>query len=194
MRIISGIYKGKKFDMPSGIRPTQDKVRKAFFDTVQDWEGVSLLELYAGSGAMGLEAASRGAKEVVMVEAARASQEAIRGKLEALKASRCTLLPWEAERAVTAFAKEGRTFDVVFFDPPYYQDLAKKTLQLLGAYVIVPHHGLVVAQHHKKEPLPEALGELTLFRQSRYGDTFLSYYRRQGEQGNVPKSDLSGDF
>ncbi len=189
MRITTGIYKGRKIVMPQGIRPTQDKVRKALFDILGDIKGLSFLELFAGSGAVGLEAISRGAVQVVLVEAQRASLEAIEKNIASLGVKDCTVFPIAAAKAVGSLEKAKKSFDIVFLDPPYDKNRAsaqkspdeeesatKKTLQMLGACDIVTPDGLVVAQHFKNDDVPERAGKLELLRQSRYGDTVLSFY------------------
>jgi len=178
MRIICGKYKGKAIKMPAGIRPTQNKVRKALFDILGDIEGLSFLELFAGSGAVGFEALSRGAAELVFVEANRACQLAIRKNIKALNAVSCSLLALEARETIKRLHRDKREFDIVFMDPPYYMELAKKTLQTLVAYDILAPNGFIVIQHFKKDNLPGALGVFALFRQSRYGDTLLSFYKK----------------
>ena len=193
MRIIAGKYKGRTIKMPKKIRPTQDKVRKALFDILGEMEGVSFLELYSGSGAVGFEALSRGAAELALVEYDPDCVLAIKKNIEGLKVVSCRLYPLEAEKAVISFFKDKRKFDVIFMDPPYYKGLAtpnlkgkvgvplsaaKKTLQILGAYDILAPDGLLISQHFKKDSLPETAGDLKLFRQSRYGDTVLSFYRK----------------
>jgi len=174
MRIITGIYKGKFIVMPKGIRPTQNVVRKAVFDILGDIEGLSFLELFAGSGAVGLEAKSRGVSELVFVESNRECILALNKNIEALKVKDCSLYPRQAEEAIKDLYKQQRKFDLVFLDPPYYQDLTKKTLQTLGACDILSPNGLIVVQHFKKDPLPDTLGDLNLLRQSKYGATLLS--------------------
>lgn len=164
--------------MPKNIRPTQDKVRKALFDILGNIEGLSFLELFAGSGAVGFEAVSRGVAELVLVEPNSDCLLAIRKNIGALKIKACALYPQEAERALAVLHKEGRTFDIIFLDPPYYGDTPKKILQALGGYDMLNKYGFVVAQHFKKDILPDNAGELTLFRQNRYGDTVLSFYRK----------------
>jgi 16S rRNA (guanine(966)-N(2))-methyltransferase RsmD len=200
MRITTGKYKGRNIAMPKGIRPTQDKVRKAIFDILGDIEGLSFLELYAGSGAVGFEALSRGASEAVMVEYNRDCQLAIKENIETLKDNACSLYPHEAEKAIFWLHKNGRRFDIIFLDPPYYVgntfrvlqvpqgvSLAKKTLQTLGAYDILSPNGLVIAQHFKRDELPEECGQLVLVKEAKYGDTVLSIYRKE----HVSGSDIS---
>ncbi|MFA4888445.1 MAG: 16S rRNA (guanine(966)-N(2))-methyltransferase RsmD [Candidatus Omnitrophota bacterium] len=178
MRIISGAYKGKAIKQPLGIRPTQNKVRKALFDILGDIQGLSFLELFAGSGAVGFEAASRGAKGLALVEDNRACQLAINKNIAALGLTNCRLYSKEAIAAIKALHKEQRRFEIIFFDPPYYSDVGKKTLQTLEAYDILAPNGFIIAQHFKKDVLPEPLGDLILFKQSHYGDTVLSFYRK----------------
>ena len=166
--------------MPKGIRPTQDKVRKALFDILGDIEGLSFLELFAGSGVVGFEAVSRGVAELVLVECNRDCQLAIKKNIESLKLTACDLYPFEAEKAIKGLHKDKRKFDIIFLDPPYYEGTSKKTLQMLGAYDILTPQGLVVVQHFKKDDLPDDLGVFSLFRTAKYGDTMLSFYRKAG--------------
>ena len=185
MRITTGKYKGRKLKAPFGIRPTQDKVRKAVFDILGDIEGLTFLELFAGSGAVGFEALSRGAKGVILVEANPDSISVIKENLAILKPENCILYPSESQKVIENLYKSRKTFDIIFFDPPYRQDLAKKTLQTLEACDILAPDGLIVAQHFKKENLPENLGVLTLIRQYTYGDTLLSLYRKEDRSQNT---------
>ncbi len=183
MRIITGKYKGRVIQMPAGIRPTQDKVRKALFDILQDTSGLSFLELFAGSGAVGIEALSQGAQEVLFVEQDSRRAEKIKHNLSVLGLSAYRVLGMDVLRAIKQLKQENKKFDIIFLDPPYYkgpnslaESLTKKTLQTLSDYDILSADGFVITQHFKKDNLPDALGVLTLFRQSRYGDTLLSFY------------------
>jgi 16S rRNA G966 N2-methylase RsmD len=124
MRITTGQYKGRLIKMPKGIRPTQDKVRKAIFDILGDIEGLSFLELFAGTGAVGIEAVSRGVKELTLVEYNRDCLLAIKKNIESLKVKNCRLYPKEAEAAIQALHKDKKVFDLIFFDPPYHNSLA----------------------------------------------------------------------
>ena len=188
MRITTGKYKGRNLERPRGIRPTQDKTRKALFDILGDIEGLSFLELFAGSGAVGLEALSRGAGELALVERNPDCLLALKKNVEALKITQnCAIYPIDSQKAIENFHQKRKSFDMIFLDPPYYQDLAKKTLQTLEAYDILSPNGLIVVQHFKKENLPEGPGVLTLFRQYKYGSAVLSFF----EKKHVPDSDIS---
>ncbi|MFH1414014.1 MAG: 16S rRNA (guanine(966)-N(2))-methyltransferase RsmD [Candidatus Omnitrophota bacterium] len=195
MRITSGKYKGRVLKTPKEIRPTQEKVRKAVFDILGDIEGLSFLELFAGSGAIGFEAVSRGAGELTLVEHNRICFAAINKNIEYLKISNCRVFCLDVERAVKSLHKNKKQFDIIFLDPPYYNDLvpplrseltvtkfscslAKKTLQMLGAYDILAACGLVIVQHFKKDDLSSSLDNLTILKQATYGDTVLTFYRK----------------
>ena len=164
--------------MPAGIRPTQNKVRKAVFDILGDIAGLSFLELFAGSGAVGFEAASRGAAEITLVEDNRNALKAIKDNIGSFDITYCNLCSFDAEKAIQFFSKEKRRFDIIFMDPPYYVGMSKKTLQMLGGYDILAPNGLLVVQHFKKDELPDKSGSLELIKRSMYGDTLLCVYRK----------------
>lgn len=180
--------------MPSAIRPTQNKVRKALFDILGDIQGLSFLELFAGSASVGFEAVSRGIAELVLVEQNYVSQSAIKENIRLLKLDDCRLYPYKADKAIQLLQREKKQFNIIFLDPPYYkgpdfrqrlssqpdraESLAKKTLQMIGAYDILAPNGLLVAQHFKKDILPQAIGNLTRFKEAAYGDTLLSFYNK----------------
>jgi 16S rRNA (guanine966-N2)-methyltransferase len=205
MRVITGKFKGRNINMPKGIRPTQNKVRKALFDILGDIEGSSFLDLYAGSGAVGLEALSKGASQVIFVEKDKRYTQIIKKNLrfsdsrlptfdsgslpESNIQHRATVITMDALRAISLFTGNRKKFDIVFIDPPYYRDLAKKTLKTLSRCDIVSHYGLIICQHYKKDKLPETAGDLRLIKQSRYGDTLLSFYQKiySGEESNKSK-------
>lgn len=178
MRIISGKYKGRTIKMPKGIRPTQDKVRKALFDTLGDIEGLSFLDLFAGSGAVGLEALSQGAKEVIFVEENKRCLQKLKENLSSLSSLGYRVIELDVFAAIKQLGQKDKQFDIIFLDPPYYKEMAKKTLQTLASYDILTATGLVIIQHFKKDNLPSRTGDLSLFRQARYGDTVLSFYKR----------------
>lgn len=202
MRITTGKYKGRQIKLPKGTRATQEKVRKAIFDILGDIKGLSFLELFAGSGAVGFEAISRGVKNLVLVEYNRDCLMAINKNIETLALNSCSVYPKEAAHAIDLLHKNKSRFDIIFMDPPYYKDtasspiiqkelpgsfrlkeepggsLSKKTLQMLAGYDILTPQGLIIIQHFKKDMLPEVAGSLILFRQAYYGDTVLSFYRK----------------
>ena len=171
--------------MPAHIRPTPNLVRKAIFDILgQDLEGDEVLELFAGSGALGLEALSYGADRVVLVEKDEKCLKVIETNIGLLKrgkagaeAVHCEVYGLDAFAAVKFFAQKGRKFDIVLLDPPYDRELGKKALNHLEAYDILHATSVVVVQHIRREILPERSGRIVLFREEDYGATRLSFYR-----------------
>lgn len=179
MRIIAGKYRGRVIKMPPGIRPMQDKVRKSLFDILKgSIEGVRFLDLFAGSGAVGIEALSRGAKEAVSVEKDLRCIKVIESNLSSLGCPIKNIIGLDACRAIEKLNQMRRKFDIIFLGPPYYQGMAKKTLQTLSDYDILTPKGLLVIQHFKKDDLPDRLGVFNLFRQEQYGDTLLTFYSK----------------
>lgn len=181
IRITTGIYKGRKLYIPKNIRPTQNITRKAIFDILGDIRGLSFLDLFAGSGAVGIEAASRRAKEVFFVENNSKVVCVLKKNLTYLSESAYVFFPLDVEVALKNFYKEGLKFDIIFLDPPYPrkgESIAKKTLQFLSSYDILTPLGLVVVQHFKKDYLPEKLGVLNLFKIYFYGGSALSVYEK----------------
>ncbi len=186
MKIIAGHYKGRNFYMPEGIRPTQNLTRKALFDLLgQDLAGLTFLDLFAGSGGVGLEAISRGAEKVTFVEKDERNSQLIRQNLDLLgvpllgrdRQAVYEVLEGDAFASIKRFSAGGRKLDIVFADPPYGLGLAKKMLKTLGAYDIVTANCVVVIQHEKEEILPGSQGNLHRSEQRKYGSTVLSIYK-----------------
>ncbi len=185
MKILSGFLRGRHFYMPYGIRPTLDVIRKSLFDTLgQDMDGVSFLDLFGGSGSVGLEAMSRGAQSVVWVEKDPKCVKVIEENLVSLapvhldkRVTSFDVIRSDAFAAIKAFTRQGKKFHVVFVDPPYSRELAKKALKTLYAHDILHPNSFVIFQHDKREVLPEAHGTLSLFKQKKYGTSLLTFYQ-----------------
>ena len=181
MKILGGKYKGRNFYMPAGTRPTQNVLRAAIFDLLgHDLSGLSFLELFAGSGAVGLEAISRGADEVVMVGHNDLNAKTIRENGELLGidwGGQFSLIHADAFISVKRLSEEQRQFDIVFIDPPYGRKLAKKTLKLLDRSDILHPQSLVLLQCEVSEKfeIPESFKVLT---QRRYGSSYLTLLQR----------------
>ena len=176
MKIIGGQYKGHNFFMPAGIRPTQNIVRKALFDLLgQDLSGLTFLDLFAGSGAVGFEALSRGAQSCTFVERDIKCVKMI-GRNAKIFNSPYEIIEKDAFFTIKELAREGRKFDIIFLDPPYGQTLAKKALKTLGAYVIVHPASWVVVQHQRGERLLPKSGQLKIIQEKQYGGSVLSLY------------------
>jgi len=180
LRVIGGELGGRRLLVPRGgkVRPTSDLVREAIFNILGPvWIYQRVLDLFAGTGALGIEALSRGAVEAVFVEQGRSALKFIRGNLDALNlTSRAMVLPVAAKRGIKVLAEKGEKFDLIFMDPPYGKDLVGVTLQEIAQRGILSLTGVIVAEHSSIESasFPQSL-ELSL--QRRYGDTAISIYR-----------------
>jgi len=173
--------------MPAGIRPTPNIVRKALFDLLgQDLTGMTFLELFAGSGAVGFEAISRGAQSCIFVERDAKCVELIERNAKIFNINPVYppqgILSYEIREedafpAIKKLAREGKIFDIIFLDPPYGVELAKKALKTLGAYGIVHPVSVIVVQHDKRERLPSESGKLKIVQERQYGGTMLSLYQ-----------------
>lgn len=182
MKIITGKLKGRNIYMPKDIRPTQNLVRKAVFDLLgQDMSGQSILDVFAGSGAVGLEAISCGAEHVSFIEKQAKNAKIIEKNADLLDVaiSQIEIYQGDAFRTIKELAAENMKFNCVFIDPPYGRELAKKSLKTLGCYDIVHPNCVVIIQHEKREILPEESGRFLAFRRRKYGSTFLSLYKLQ---------------
>lgn len=190
MKVLGGKFRGRNIYMPEDIRPTQNVVRKAVFDIIgHDWDGFSVLELFAGSGAVGIEALSRGAEHCTFVEKDPKSSEIITENLQrvgiatteislsSVDSGLYSIIQSDAFATIKQLSGQKKTFDIVFIDPPYGRDLAKKSLKTIGAYDILHSNSTLVLQHDKKEILPEDSGRFSIVKQKNYGGSVLSIYQ-----------------
>ncbi len=187
MRIVGGIYKSRQINMPKGvdIRPTQDKVRQAIFNILGDVSEKTVLELFAGSGAFGIEAISRGAKSATFVDNNFRCIQTIRSNLEMLgvDSSKYNTIKADALTAPSRLAADGKKFDIIFLDPPYYKDMAKKCLIKIDYYDILSPIALVLAEHFKKDALDAQLNGLLFVDERRYGDTLITIFKSTLKSG-----------
>lgn len=187
MRVVSGEYRSRIIKPPQGaeIRITRDEVKAALFNILgTKIVGAKFLDLYAGSGNVGIEALSRGASRVVFVDKDNKCINAVHNNLNSLQIKdldKAEVLKKDALKALYLLEKREEKFDFVFIDPPYYRDFAKKSLIRLSDCDILSQLALVVIEHYKKDILPQDSGNLVLMKQHTYGDTVLSFYRRAAE-------------
>lgn len=183
-RIIAGSLKGRPLKAPKGLetRPTGARVKQTLFDILAPvLSGCRFLDAFAGSGAIGLEALSRGAARVVFVDSSAPAIKAVQGNLALLHGlGEAQVFRQDSRIALAALADNGVRFDVVYLDPPYASDLYEEALQQIGEMGLLEPQGVAVAEHFHKKQLPETIGDLVRSRQVRVGDHYLSFYRLQG--------------
>ena len=181
VKVISGTLKGSTLKLPkSGVRATQERVKKSFFDILGDRvKDAVVLDLFAGTGNLGIEALSRGALRATFVEWETASVRFLRENLSRLGLSgRADVLQENCFKAIRRLSRQGAKFDIIFVDPPYNIEVTTKFLRSLNSCDILNPSALVVVRHPRQQPLLEEEGSLRLIRQERYGDTLVSFYKR----------------
>jgi 16S rRNA (guanine966-N2)-methyltransferase len=181
VRIIGGEFKGRRLLVPHGrrIRPTSDRVREAIFDILGPvWTFQRVLDLFAGTGSLGIEALSRGADEVVFVEQGKGALTILKGNLKALRLkSRAWVLPLTAKRGIAVLGEREEAFDLIFMDPPYGKGLGGRTIEEIARRSIINSAGVIVIEHSSKEEIIPSAG-LELSQQRRYGDTSVSFFHK----------------
>jgi 16S rRNA (guanine(966)-N(2))-methyltransferase RsmD len=187
MRVIAGQYRRRTLRSLPGreIRPTADRLRETLFNVLSAGDPAALaasvwVDFYAGTGAVGIEALSRGARMVHFVESSKAAAELIAENLKSLGIARgFQIANVEAGKALRQLEEAGNVADLVFLDPPYsMQDEYAKTMAVLAESKLLGKQSLVVAEHDKRFDPGEAFGELRRYRKLVQGDATLSFYRR----------------
>jgi len=179
MRIISGTSKGRKLITPKrySIRPTSDRVKESLFNILGgEVEGKVVLDLFAGTGNLGIEALSRGAMRVIFVEKGRQALRLIQSNLNQFGlADRSDIIPKDVSRAIGILKQREECFDLILMDPPYEKGLIQRTLMKLHTHPIYHTGSMLVIEHNRREPLPRILYGWNLIRQQKIGDTLLSF-------------------
>ena len=166
-------------------------MRQAVFNIISSSVSETrVLDIFAGSGAYGLESVSLGAKEVVFIEKDRSVSAVIRENIRLLGEENSTrVIVKDVFKALELLGRNGDKFDLIFCDPPYNVNMAKKTLILVNRYDILNHFGLMVIEHHRDESIPSFEGNVFICKQKTYGKTLISILKK-----NDKKSNISGNF
>ncbi|MDP2970457.1 MAG: 16S rRNA (guanine(966)-N(2))-methyltransferase RsmD [Deltaproteobacteria bacterium] len=178
MRIISGTSRGRRLATPRGhaLRPTSDRVKESIFNILgEEVEGKIVLDLFAGTGNLGIEALSRGAKKTFFVERARESLRMIqRNLLQCSFSGQAEIIPKEVNRAIGILEASGESFDLILMDPPYEKGWIQRTLVKLNNHNIYHEGSVLVIEHGRREPLPQKTGRWAVIKQRMIGDTIIS--------------------
>ncbi len=176
MRVITGTARGRRLISPEGldVRPTTDKVKESLFNIIQfDLEGAVVLDLFSGSGQLGIEALSRGAEKVVFVDSSRKSLDVVKKNIDLCKFSDKSVAV--LSDAFTFLKTTKEKFDIVFLDPPYRKKLCDASLELLSD--CLNKNAVVICETEVDEVLPENCGKLFLEKEYNYSSIKLSVYR-----------------
>jgi len=179
MRVISGTSKGKRLATPKGqaLRPTSDRVKESIFNILGELvERKVVLDLFAGTGNLGIEALSRGAQKALFVEKGRAATRLIQKNIyQCGFVGRTEIIPKDVNRAIGILHQRGEIFDLILMDPPYEKGLIEKTLEKLQSQKIYHEDTILIVEHDRREPLPQRSEGWKLVRQRRTGDTVVSF-------------------
>lgn len=181
MRIITGKARGLKLTTPKNmdVRPTSDRVKESLFNIIgTKIVGTRVLDLFAGTGNLGLEAWSRGAEKVVFIDESQASLQLVHSNITKAKAEKETkVLKGNAVKVIADLAARGERFDFIFCDPPYNKGLPAQIIEQVAKYEIVVPGGYLVVEHSQHEILPELPLKLEIIRSEKYGETLISFLR-----------------
>ena len=179
MKITSGKYKYRKLELPRGIRPTTEKVREAVFSMASAWlEGAAVMDMFAGSGALGLEALSRGAEHCYFSEASRANVKVLLSNIANCGAGEeSTVINSDYQAAIKKLGGLGITLDVVFMDPPYEETAYyEKGMNLLQENGLLDEGALLIAEHLYDNKLSDTYGNLHRIKEKKYGSIGVDVY------------------
>lgn len=188
MRIITGVAKGAKLKAPKGldVRPTTDRVKESMFNILANLElptgrnaisGANVLDLFAGTGNLGLEALSRGAAHALFIDHSQVSLAATNDNILHAKLDKAAeVRRGDSLKTLDKLSLTETVFSLVFVDPPYNQGLVNRVLQKLDRTTLIEQGGIIVVEHSKHESLDTDWQHLKLIRQERYGETFVAFY------------------
>jgi 16S rRNA (guanine(966)-N(2))-methyltransferase RsmD len=179
MRIISGVSKGRRLTTPKGhgVRPTSDRVKESIFNILGgEVAEKAVLDLFAGTGNLGIEALSRGARRALFVEKGRQAIRLIQRNLAQCGVEgRSEILPKDVNRAIGTLKEKGEIFDLILMDPPYGKGWVGRTMNKLQSEIIYHEDSILIIQHDRREPLPDIADRWTLIRERKIGDTVISF-------------------
>ena len=179
MRIITGTSKGRRLVTPKNqsVRPTSDRVKESIFNILgRDVEGKVVLDLFAGTGNLGIEALSRGAEKALFVEKGRQAIRLIQRNISQCgMQERSEILSRDVCRAIGILSRRGESFDLILMDPPYAKGLIQETLTKLLSTRIYHDGTILLIEHDRREPLPEKVEGWSVMRRQEIGDTVISF-------------------
>ena len=182
MRIIAGSARGHRIKAPdgSGTRPTTDKIREAMFSILFDKVvDAKVLDIFAGTGAIGIESLSRGAKSAIFIDHNHICCDIIRENLDKTKLkSNATVFCNDSFRAMEMLSKKGEKFDIIFIDPPYFEGYFDKILGCISEKELLEDNGILVVEKHVTVEMEEEHVGFEMFKEKRYGEILLCFYRK----------------
>lgn len=181
MRIIAGKAKGRKLIPPATMetRPTLDRVKEAMFSMIQGYiPDAVVVDVFAGTGSLGLEAASRGAKEVYLVDKSPVTFPLLKENVNNLKFQDfCTPLNMDSYEALRSLAKKEKKFDIIFIDPPYCKEMIPEAIKIVKENDMLVKDGIIVTKIDTVEEIYDGYEDIKLIRSKKYGNTTVCFYQ-----------------
>lgn len=184
MRIIAGEAGGRRLATPKGthIRPVLDQVKESIFNILFDVQNLRVLDLFAGTGSIGLEAVSRGAGKAVFVDNDREAISIIRENIKRCRFEKKTnLVPRHIDIAIKMLSKKNEKFDLIFIDPPYLKGLVVSTINKVFESGLLAEDGLIITEHHPKEPVRNLAKGIEISDQRKYGQTMITFLKKASD-------------
>lgn len=182
MRIITGEYRGRRLESPAGydVRPTSDKVKEAVFNIIMNevWDA-TCVDLFAGTGNMGLEALSRGAKKCYFGDNSRESINLIKNNVKMCRAEdKSVIIAGDYSKIL---GRINEKVDIFFLDPPYKDGLYENCLEIIDSLDLLSEEGIIVAEHGVRDYVPETVGSLEIIKERKYGKIMVTIYAKKSE-------------
>lgn len=183
MRIITGIAKGRVIKAPEGLntRPTSDRVKESFFNIIsKKIYGARTLDLFSGTGNLGLEAISRGAEVCTFVESNNSAYKILAMNIEALGfVSSSELYKRDAFDTLEMLGKSNKKYDIIFLDPPYSMGLVEKSIKKISELKILRKDGIIISECDEKDIIPEKIYDIKIYRAEKYGRTKIYFWNEE---------------
>lgn len=186
MRIIAGRARGRKLLSPATYetRPTLDRVKEAMFSMIQGYiPDATVVDVFAGTGSLGLEAASRGAKECYLFDKSSVTFPILKKNIYNLKFEDfCHPLNIDAYEGLKILAKKGKVFDIIFIDPPYCKEMIPEAIKVIKENNMLDNNGIIVTKIDSIEEIYEGYENIILTKSRKYGNTTVCFYKIKGEE------------
>lgn len=180
MKIISGKYKGRVlegFDI-AGTRPTMDRVKESLFAMIQSYlEDATVLDLFAGSGNLGIEALSEGAQEIYLVDKNKKACQVIKRNINKIGIEASDIFCGDYKSALKKYQEQSIKFDIIFLDPPYQTDLVKKSMEVIEKYELLSKNGIIVAESNTLDKII-CSDKLEIVKSKKYGDKVVAILKK----------------
>lgn len=180
LRVISGKVRGLKLNTPKNddVRPTTDRVKESVFNIINGYVMDSnVLDLFAGTGSLGIECLSRGANKCVFVDASKTSIEIVKSNIKKARVEADSeVMNVDCKSAIDKLKTRSESFDLIFMDPPYYENLFVSTLEKISDTKLLNEDGIIVVEHDTTEKLPDNVGDLVKQKSRKYGNTTVTFY------------------